>query len=177
MCYGLCLTLVWKSTKWNQITFFWSFLFCWNLWFEVVYMCSSWLLLTASFWIIIIQWTSHDNLTEKISCFISIAKLVKWQRCKTAICDLTEKLLASNFVIFKSIWRPNAWMDPLEICFLLYQFLIYFLQEKSFSPWMACFKSNVNDLDCVSTDKSKIIKIVANWGHSRWKQLNLQKIE
>jgi hypothetical protein len=75
---------------------------------------------TASFWNIIIQWTSHNDLTENISCSISLAKLVKWKKCNTAICDLTEKLLASYFVIFKSIWRPNAWMDPLEICFLLY---------------------------------------------------------
>ena len=32
---------------------------------------------TASFWNIIIQWTSHDDLTENISCSISLAKLVK----------------------------------------------------------------------------------------------------
>ena len=86
----------------------------------------------------------------------------------------TETVLAQ---IFKSIWRSNAWMDPLEIFFLLYQFLLYFLQFKSFPPWMACFNSNINDLDFVPKDKSKLVKIVANWGHSQWKQLNLQKIE
>jgi len=48
---------------------------------------------------------------EKKSCQMTI--------CKSAICDLTEKLLPSNFVVFKSIWRPNAWMDTLEISFLL----------------------------------------------------------
>ena len=57
------------------------------------------------------------------------------------------------------------------------QFLFYFLQFKSFPPWMACFNSNINDLDFVTKDKSKVVKIVANWGHSWWKQLNLQKIE
>ena len=55
-----------------------------------------------SFWNIIIQRTSHDDLTEKLVYIVSLAKLVKWQKCKSAICDLTEKLLVSNF-----IGRPN----------------------------------------------------------------------
>ena len=41
---------------------------------------------------------------------------------------------------------------------------------------MACFNSNINDLDFVPKDKSKVVKIVANWGHSRWKGLKLQEI-
>ena len=53
---------------------------------------------TASFWNIIIQLTSHDDLTEKFVSLVSLAKLVKWQKCKTALCDLTEKLLVSNFI-------------------------------------------------------------------------------
>ena len=48
---------------------------------------------TASFWNIIIQRTSHDDLTEKLVSLVSLAKLVKWQKYKTALCDLTEKLL------------------------------------------------------------------------------------
>jgi hypothetical protein len=42
--------------------------------------------------------TSHDDLTEKLVSLVSLAKLVKWQKCKTALCDLTEKLLVSNFI-------------------------------------------------------------------------------
>ena len=57
---------------------------------------------TTSFWNIIIQRTSHDDLTEKLVSLVSLAKFVKWQKCKTALCDLTEKLLVSNF-----IGRPN----------------------------------------------------------------------
>ena len=37
---------------------------------------------TASFWNIIIQWTSHDDLTEKLVSLFSSAKLVKWQNVK-----------------------------------------------------------------------------------------------
>ena len=53
---------------------------------------------TASFWNIIIQWTSHDDLTEKsaetffsfYSMVIEKKKLVKWQKFKTALCNLTK---------------------------------------------------------------------------------------
>ena len=48
-----------------------------------------------------------------------------------------KKLLPLNFVSFKSIWKPNPCMDLLEKKILLYQNLLYFLQGKSFSPWMA----------------------------------------
>ena len=37
--------------------------------------------------------------------------------------------------------------------FLLYQFLLYFLQLKSFPPWMACFNSNINDSEVVLLTK------------------------
>ena len=57
---------------------------------------------TASFWNITIQWTSHDDLTEKLISLVSLAKLVKWQKCKSALCHLTEKLLVSNFIV-----QPN----------------------------------------------------------------------
>ena len=53
---------------------------------------------TTSFWNIIIQRISHDVLTEKLVSLVSIAKFVKWQKCKTALCDLAEKLLVSNFI-------------------------------------------------------------------------------
>ena len=53
---------------------------------------------TASFWNITIQWTSHYDLTEKLISFVSLAKLVKWQKCKSELCDLTEKLIVSNFI-------------------------------------------------------------------------------
>ena len=52
---------------------------------------------TTSFWNIIIQRTSHDDSTEKLVSLVSLAKFVKWQKCKTALYDLTEKLLVSNF--------------------------------------------------------------------------------
>ena len=50
----------------------------------------------ASLWNI---WcTSHDDLTEKIISLVSLAKLVKWQKCKSELSDLTEKLLVSYFI-------------------------------------------------------------------------------
>jgi len=62
---------------------------------------------TTSFWNIIIQRTSHDDLTENLVSLVSSAKLVKLQKCKTALCDLTEKPLVSNF-----IERPNPQIIP-----------------------------------------------------------------
>ena len=93
---------------------------------------------TASFWSIIIQRISHDDLTEKIFSLVSSAKLVKWQKCKTALCDMTEKLLhwttkSSNH----SGSQIHGWIFLKKK--ILYQFLLYFLQFKSFPPWMACF--------------------------------------
>ena len=52
---------------------------------------------TASFGNIIIEWSSHDDLTKKFVFLVSSAKpmiekkVVKWQKFKTALCDLTEK--------------------------------------------------------------------------------------
>ena len=93
---------------------------------------------------------------------------VSWQKNCLCLTSLDDQ-------IFKSFRKPNPWINLIEINF--YQFLLYFLQFKSFLPWMASFNSNINDLDFVPKDKSKLVKIVANWGHSQWKQLNLQKIE
>ena len=53
---------------------------------------------TAYFWNIIIQQTSNNDLTEKLAALDSLAKLAKWQKYKTALCDLTEKLQVSNFI-------------------------------------------------------------------------------
>ena len=53
---------------------------------------------TTSFWNILNQRTSNDGLTEKLVSLVSLAKFVKWQKCKTALCDLREKLLGSNFM-------------------------------------------------------------------------------
>ena len=54
-------------------------------------------------------------------------KVVKWQIFKTAFCDLTENwfcwILSACGWDFRSIWKPNPCMDPIEIFFLLYQFL------------------------------------------------------
>ena len=54
-------------------------------------MCNVHILHTTSFWNIIIQRTSHDDLTEKLVSLVSGGLLSK-------ICDLTEKLLVSNFI-------------------------------------------------------------------------------
>ena len=107
-----------------------------------------------SFWNIIIQRISHD--------------------------DLTEKLLVSNF-----IGRPNLQiileaksMD--EFSWKKSCYIILYSIFCSLSPfhreWLAFIQNN-NGLDFLPKGKSKLVKIVANWGHSRWKQLNLQKIE
>ena len=60
-----------------------------------------------SFLNIIIQWISHDDLTEKIVSLVSKAKLVKWQKSETEVCDLTEKLLPSNFETPKTLQKSS----------------------------------------------------------------------
>ena len=103
---------------------------------------------TASFWNITVQWTSHDDLTENFCRYFfsfyrdcsnqKTCEMTKIQNCnlqfdkKSAsvqICQWTEIL-----GIFESIWKSNAWMNPLEKKNLLYQFLFYCLQVKLFSP-------------------------------------------
>ena len=109
---------------------------------------------------------------------VSSAKLVKWQNVKLHFVIWQKNCLCLTSLddqIFKSFWKPNPWMNFLDFFFLLYHFLFYFLQIKSFPPWMAGFNSNINDLDFVTKKKLKLVKIVANWGHSRWKGLKLQK--
>ena len=128
-----------KLKKWIDCTKFYKRLFCfWSIKH------------TASFWNIIIQWTSHDDLTEKLVSLFSSAKLVKWQNVKLQF-GIWQKnwlcLTSFDDQIFKSFWKPNPWMNLLEKKILLYQFLFYFLQFKFLPPWMACFNWNINDLD------------------------------
>lgn len=62
---------------------------------------------TTSIWNFTIQWTSHDDLTEKSADIFHFKhqkkKLVKWQKFKTALCNLTKKL--SNFVFVQKYAR------------------------------------------------------------------------
>ena len=64
---------------------------------------------SRSFWNFTIQWTSHDDLTEKSADIFQFKhppkKLVKWQKFKTALCNLTEILLPSNFVFVQKYAR------------------------------------------------------------------------
>ena len=40
----------------------------------------------------------HDDLTEKKVSLVSLAKFIKGQKCKTALCDFKEKLVVSKFI-------------------------------------------------------------------------------
>ena len=107
---------------------------------------------------------------RKLVSLVSSAKHVKCQNVKLPFVIWQKNWLCLTSLddqIFKSFWKPNPWMNLLEKKILLYQFLFYFLQVKSFPPWMACFNSNINDLEFVTKEKLKLVKIVANWGHSR----------
>ena len=90
------------------------------------------LIRTASSWNIIIQWTSHDDLTEKSAETFFIlqygdpkektCQMTEIQNCtlwfdkKTASVEFCQHaVLDWDFAkIFKSIWKPNPCMDPLE---------------------------------------------------------------
>ena len=122
---------------------------------------------TASFWNIIIQWTSHDDLTEKLVSLVSLAKFIKWQKCKTALCDLTKNRLVSNLCltsldnqIFKSLWKPNPWMNLLEKTILLYHFLFIFCRLSPFH------REYFNDLNlCSKNEQVDNYEIVVNFFH------------
>ena len=121
---------------------------------------------TTFFWNIIIQSTSHDDLTEKS---VLAKPPIKWWWCKKNLWN--GKKLKLHFVI----WRKNCFRRILSAGsqdWDLPQIFksmdgsswkkIYYISFYSiFSLWMACFNSNVNDLDFVPKDKSKLIKIVA----------------
>ena len=137
---------------------------------------------TASFWNITIQWTSHDDFTEFFLCLSFLN--TNWKNSWNQSVKKVTQMIWQNFSVlalknvsktFKSIWKPNPCMDPLEKKNLLYQNLLYFLQGKSFSPWMACFNSYFNDLRFFSKGKSKLVKIVNNF-HGE-KDLPCKKIE
>ena len=84
---------------------------------------------TESFWNITIQWTSHDDLTEKICREFSIHRF--WKKSWNQSAKNITKTIWQNFFLsslknvsktFISIWRPNAWVDPLEKNNLSYTF-------------------------------------------------------
>ena len=73
------------------------------------------------------------------------------------ICQWTEIL-----GILESIWKSNAWMDPLEKKNLLYQFLFYCLQVNLFSPWIAFLLKISMNQNFFAKSKSQLVKIVSN---------------
>ena len=109
-----------------------------------------------------------------LSKTIDKIKLVKWQRFKTALCNLTKNCLRwilsalsldwDLAQIFKSIWKPNAWKK------------LYYISFYSIFCRLSCFHREWLANGFLN-GKLKLVKIVANWGHSQWKELNLQKIE
>jgi hypothetical protein len=132
LAHGLIFGVFFQSLGWRNFH-------TWNsVHSKILY--SIWML--YYFWNIIIQWTSYDDLTEK-SFFISkrllwSPKLVKWQKSKLHFAIWQKNCFRRILSALKSIWRSNAWMDPLEN-FILYQFLVYFLQVNLFSLWIAYF--------------------------------------
>ena len=110
--------------------------------------------------------------------------VVKWQKFKTTLCDLTEKLfqLAGLDWDFKSIWKPNL-LIILEVKSMhgcswkkIYCISFYssFCRASLFHrEWLAF----INILNFFSKGKSKLVKILTNWGNSQWKGLAMQKIE
>ena len=76
------------------------------------------------------------------------------------------------------VWRLAKRMDRSSWIFFYYiSFLFYLLQIKSFSPCMALIGHNLVKLWFSICEKVSIIKILVEASYSRWKQLNLQRIE
>ena len=103
------------------------------------------LLNTTSFWNIIIHWTSPDDLTEKtVSPKPPIKwwwwkKLVKWQKFKTALCDLTKKVLPSNFVN-RFVWHKSSNQSGGQIHgWIFLNFFFYYISFYSIFCRLSCF--------------------------------------
>ena len=129
---------------------------------------------TTSFWNIIIQWTSHDDLTEKFaetfslhSMVIEKKKLVKWQKFKTALCDLTKKLLPSNFfstqfwteILHKSGCQIHGWIllkKSITSEFTLFFAVLFTVNGLNWSKFWFAF-----------LEKVEIINILNKASHSR----------
>ena len=122
---------------------------------------------TASFWNIIIQWTSHDDLTEKSAETFFIlqysdpkektCQMIEIQNCTLQFDRKAASVEFCQHAVldwdFKSIWKPNPCMDPLEKKNSICQFLFYFLQIKLLSLWMASISHNLDKFWFVFWDK------------------------
>ena len=94
---------------------------------------------TASFWNITIQWTFHDDFTEIFLC-LSILKS-NWKNSWNQSVKKVTQMIWQNFSVlalknvsktFKSIWKPNPCMDPLEKKF-------YYIRIYSIFCWASPF--------------------------------------
>ena len=94
---------------------------------------------TASFWNITIQWTSHDDFTEFFLC-LSILNS-NWKNSWNQSVKKVTQMIWQNFSVlalknvsktFKSIWKPNPCMDPLEKKFYYISFHSSFCRTSPF---------------------------------------------
>ena len=119
---------------------------------------------TTSFWNIIIQRTSHGDLTETIFSLVFSAKLVKWQKCKTAFCDLTEKLLVSNFIgqpNLQSILEAKSMHESsLKKIYYISFYSIFFRSSYFYCEWpqLATILTSL-DLSFVTKSESLIFEL------------------
>ena len=75
---------------------------------------------TTSFWNIITPWTSNDNLKENFVSLVFVAKLIKWQKFKTALCDLMKNGLPQilSGLRFAKNLQVNLEGKSIQNCFL-----------------------------------------------------------
>ena len=59
-------------------------------------------------------WRFDRKIVSLAKMMMAKKKLVKWQKFKTALCNLTEKLLPSILSKCRPLWKSNAWLDLLE---------------------------------------------------------------
>ena len=94
---------------------------------------------TASFWNITIQWTSHDDFTDFFLC-LSILNS-NWKNSWNQSVKKVTQMIWQNFSVlalknvsktFKSIWKPNPCMDPLEKKFYYISFHSSFCRTSPF---------------------------------------------
>ena len=143
---------------------------------------------TTSVWNITVHWTSHYDLAEKICKEFCIHRFRKksWNQ----ITKKVTSMIWQNFFLCllfseKSMSpKPLDWSEGQTHGWILPIFVVYYNQINLILCRRSCFhrvwlllSSNHRRKVCRLISQIKLVKIVDNWGHSRWKGLKLQQIE
>ena len=136
---------------------------------------------TASFWDITIQWISHDDLTEKSAEFRqNWTEAVFSSNCKVQIWIFFASIIPQSVFWSKS----SNWSRGQTHDLILLKFFFYYISFYSIFSRLSLFHREWPQLATILTSfnlyletVSKLLNIGIKASHSRWKQLDMQRIE